>query len=243
MIRLSSADTEAADTTEAEAAAPTDERREALLAQLVDHLGDDLLESHIAPGHDLWIRVPASAWKSTMRHLRNDHGFRFFEFLSAIDWLPSPYGRYEDAAVDVAAAGATADAVPAAIETGVAGGETRFQVFARLIDVSRKDLGIIIKADVPPAEGSADEPGSIESIISVFPGANWHEREVHEMYGIGFEGHPYLVNLYLPTGFEGHPLRKDYPLLARVVKPWPGIVDVEPMPDEGESGEEEGDES
>jgi NADH-quinone oxidoreductase subunit C len=41
-------------------------------------------------------------------------------------------------------------------------------------------------------------------------------------------GHPDLRKLYLPTEFEGHPLRKDFPLLARMVKPWPGIVDVEP---------------
>ncbi len=232
MIRLSSADTETTETAEVE----TDERREALLAELVDHLGDGLLESHIDPGHELWIRVPASAWKSTLKHLRDNHGFRFFEFLSAIDWLPSPYGRYEDATVDV---GLPQPVDASAIEAGVAGGDTRFQVFARLRNLAEGGLGIVIKADVPDVDG---EPGSVETVMGVFPGANWHEREVHEMYGIGFEGHPYLMNLYLPTGFEGHPLRKDYPLLARVVKPWPGIVDVEPMPDEGESDEEGGEE-
>jgi NADH-quinone oxidoreductase subunit C len=52
------------------------------------------------------------------------------------------------------------------------------------------------------------------------------------MYGVVFDGHPSLRHLYLPSEFEGHPLRKDYPLLARVVKPWPGLVDVEPMPGE-----------
>ena len=61
------------------------------------------------------------------------------------------------------------------------------------------------------------------------------------MFGIGFLGHPNLIALYLPTGFEGHPLRKDFPLLARMVKPWPGIVDVEPMPDEAEDEAEDGD--
>ncbi|MBA2625721.1 MAG: NADH-quinone oxidoreductase subunit C, partial [Acidimicrobiia bacterium] len=55
-----------------------------------------------------------------------------------------------------------------------------------------------------------------------------------EMFGIGFAGHPYLANLYLPGAFEGHPLRKDFPLLAREVKPWPGLVDVEAMPGEPE---------
>jgi NADH-quinone oxidoreductase subunit C len=56
------------------------------------------------------------------------------------------------------------------------------------------------------------------------------------MYGFVFEGHPSLRHLYLPSEFEGHPLRKDFPLLARVVKPWPGLVDVEAMP--GEQGSE-----
>ena len=41
-----------------------------------------------------------------------------------------------------------------------------------------------------------------------------------EMYGISFEGHPGLRHIYLPAGFEGNPLRKDYPLLARRLKPW-----------------------
>jgi NADH-quinone oxidoreductase subunit C len=64
----------------------------------------------------------------------------------------------------------------------------------------------------------------------VYPGADWHERECWEMFGFAFDGHPSLRHLYLPSEFEGHPLRKDFPLLARVVKPWPGLVDVEPMP-------------
>ena len=46
------------------------------------------------------------------------------------------------------------------------------------------------------------------------------------MYGIDFIGHPSLRKLYLPADFEGNPLRKDFPLLARIVKPWPGLVDA-----------------
>jgi NADH-quinone oxidoreductase subunit C len=44
--------------------------------------------------------------------------------------------------------------------------------------------------------------------------------------------------MYLPGDFEGYPLRKDFPLLARMVKPWPGIVDVEPMPATADGGDE-----
>ena len=59
------------------------------------------------------------------------------------------------------------------------------------------------------------------------------------MFGIDFAGHPDLRNMYLPTDFEGFPLRKDFPLLARMVKPWPGIVDVEPMPAEDQPPQDE----
>jgi NADH-quinone oxidoreductase subunit C len=58
------------------------------------------------------------------------------------------------------------------------------------------------------------------------------------MFGITFDGHPHLRNIYLPSEFEGNPLRKDFPLLARHVKPWPGIVDVEPMPDGDDEDED-----
>jgi NADH-quinone oxidoreductase subunit C len=90
-----------------------------------------------------------------------------------------------------------------------------------------------MKVDVP------DDTMTVESWSNVYAGANWHERETWEMFGIRFAGHPDLRHMYLPTGFEGHPLRKDFPLLARIIKPWPGIVDVEPMPADAD-GEDEG---
>ncbi|MEU1127471.1 NADH-quinone oxidoreductase subunit C, partial [Streptomyces sp. NPDC005899] len=62
----------------------------------------------------------------------------------------------------------------------------------------------------------------LPSAVGVYAGAAWHERETHEMFGIGFEDHPHLVPLLLPEGFEGHPLRKDFVLAARVAKAWPG---------------------
>jgi len=70
------------------------------------------------------------------------------------------------------------------------------------------------------------------SIVPLFAGANWHERETHEMFGIHFEGHPALVNLYLPEDFDGHPLLKSFKLATRIVKQWPGAKD----PDEASAG-------
>jgi NADH-quinone oxidoreductase subunit C len=55
----------------------------------------------------------------------------------------------------------------------------------------------------------------IASLTSLWKNANWLEREVFDLFGVVFEGHPYLRRLFMYDGFEGHPLRKDYPLRKR----------------------------
>ncbi len=62
----------------------------------------------------------------------------------------------------------------------------------------------------------------LPTLTGVWRGANWHERETFEMFGVVFDGHPNLVPLLLPDGFEGNPLRKEFVLASRVVKEWPG---------------------
>ena len=91
------------------------------------------------------------------------------------------------------------------IGQGYAGGETRFQVFARVTDI-RRHVGVTIKADVPD-----DERSAIDSWHAIYAGANWHERETHEMFGIGFDGHPDLRNMYLPDRVRGLPAAQGLP--------------------------------
>jgi len=205
-----------------------DEMRDPIVEALVAAIGAAVVGSVVEKG-DAWIRVAASAWRQTVQWCK-DHGFTYFCFLSGIDWMPSiDLTNRNEQTYGVAAEAAVPDENTATggYETGVAGGDTRFQVFTRLYDIERK-VGITLKADLDDAKPS------VESIIDVFRGADWHERETWEMFGFDFQGHPGLRHLYLPTEFEGFPLRKDFPLLARMVKPWPGLVDKEPIPGDDE---------
>jgi NADH-quinone oxidoreductase subunit C len=65
-----------------------------------------------------------------------------------------------------------------------------------------------------------DEVTPVPSIIGVYPGADWFERETYDLYGVLFSGHPDMRRLLTDYGFEGHPLRKDFPLTGFVEVRW-----------------------
>ena len=218
----------------------TDDRHQALLEDLTTRLGDAVVGSHVGNG-DLWVRVRPDAWVVAAQECKA-MGFDYFCYLSGIDWMPhtwpNPKVIEAPGVVDNESADDGADASPQEAEagfesdeptgdgeivTGFAGGDTRFQILARLYSTIRH-IGVTLKADLD------DESPRIQTWTGEYPGADWCERETAEMFGFDFEGHPNLVKLYLPGEFEGFPLRKDFPLLAREVKPWPGLVDVELFP-------------
>jgi len=196
--------------------------------RIVDVLGRELGESLLGKAQergDLWVRVERRVWRQALEICKTKLGLTFFSFLSGIDWAPAPglsgertfKGEEADEGEEAAAE------EPIEVRTGLAGGDTRFQVFARLHDV-RRHVGVTLKADLD------DVDPRVDTVTDLFRGADWHEREAWEMFGFTFDGHPGLRHLYLPGEFEGHPLRKDFPLLAREVKPWPGLVNVEQIP-------------
>ena len=88
------------------------------------------------------------------------------------------------------------------------GGEPRFEVVYHLYSIE-KNHRIRIKA------GLTEDACEIDSAVGLWPAADWLEREVYDMYGIRFRGHPNLRRLLLYEEFEGHPLRKDYPKTRR----------------------------
>jgi NADH-quinone oxidoreductase subunit C len=86
--------------------------------------------------------------------------------------------------------------------------ERRFDVVYHLLS-PKHNVRIRVKAEV-------EENAAVPSIIDVYPGADWFEREVFDLYGIVFNGHPDLRRILTDYGFEGHPLRKDFPLTGFV---------------------------
>jgi NADH-quinone oxidoreductase subunit C len=88
------------------------------------------------------------------------------------------------------------------------GREPRFEMVYHLLSLSAKHR---LRIKVPLSEKNL----SIETLTSIWKNANWLEREVYDMFGVRFYGHPDLRRLFMYDGFEGYPLRKDYPLRKR----------------------------
>ncbi len=83
--------------------------------------------------------------------------------------------------------------------------EPRFHLIYQLYSLA-ENLRLRLRV---PLNGNAP---SLSTIEEIYPNANWHEREVFDMFGINFEGHSDLRRILMPYDWEGHPLRKDYPL-------------------------------
>lgn len=157
--------------------------------------------------HDtIKVRLANDQWVSALRTAKHELGLVFFSYLSAIDWSN-----------EVEVGDAPAEPV-----------EERYEILCGVSDLTEGRF-VHFSTDL-----SKTEP-SLASLTDVYAGADWHEREAAEMFAIDFPGHPNLAKLYLPSNFEGYPLQKSYPLLSREVKPWPGTVDVEGMPEKEEA--------
>ena len=89
-----------------------------------------------------------------------------------------------------------------------------FTVFYQLMSITR-NRDIMLKVALN------EDDLSLPTVTGVFPAANWYEREVWDMFGITFSGHPHLERILMPPTWTGHPLRKDYPAGPRSLIPIP----------------------
>jgi NADH-quinone oxidoreductase subunit C len=83
--------------------------------------------------------------------------------------------------------------------------EPRFEVIYHFLSIPHKER-VRLKVRL-----SGENP-ALDSLTSIWPGANYFEREVFDLFGVRFNGHPYLRRILMPETWEGHPLRKDYPV-------------------------------
>lgn len=138
---------------------------------------------------DPWIEVAPEALVDVCEHLKADRDgqFEMLNCITGIDWFePDPK------------------------KAAKAGFEPHTEVVYHLSSISQKH-SLVIKVKLPRWKN--DQPGNlpeVPTVSGVWPGANWHEREVFDLSGIHFVGHPDLRRILCPEDWIGHPLRRDY---------------------------------
>ena len=168
-----------------------------------------LVETREAFGETTLVVDPARVAEACL-HLRDELGFNLLLDITATDYL-----RWGEVGV----AGYFGTAGGRDLNDPAAQGYARtpepkpkrFSLNYHLLRVA--DGGGRVRVQVWLGEGE-----TVESVIPVWPTADWHEREAFDMMGVGFEGHPNLVRILMDEDWEGHPLRKDYPLGGEPVR-------------------------
>jgi NADH-quinone oxidoreductase subunit C len=143
-------------------------------------------------------------------HLRDEEGFRFLSDISPTDYLG--WGSKGVSGYIGTASGRDLNApMTQGFQKLPSLKPKRFSVSYHLLAL--RDGAPRIRVQVWVDD---DEP--VPSVVSVWPTADWHEREAFDMFGIRFDGHPNLTRIIMSEDWEGHPLRKDYPIGGEPVR-------------------------
>jgi NADH-quinone oxidoreductase subunit C len=183
-------------------------RTETLASRLTARFAQALRPLPALPG-DVAFEVDAAQLVAVCRELRDDAQFGFEQLidLAGVDYLD--YGREEWNTLASTATGFSRG-VNRIKETVSEPKAQRFAVTYQLLSLANNwRLRLRSFAD----EG---EPPVIDSVVDVWAGANWYEREAFDLYGIMFRNHPDLRRILTDYGFIGHPFRKDFPLIGNV---------------------------
>ncbi len=182
------------------------------LAQKISTRFGDRLSVVDSTCGELTFEVGKSELLDVARSLRDEAEFRFELLIDVcgVDYLT--YGQSEWQTDDATSSGFSRAAVPKNIvpDADTIFDARRFVVVYHLLSVSlnhRVRLRVFTGPDNPPV---------VPSVVDIWNGANWFEREVFDMFGILFDGHPDLRRLLTDYGFIGHAFRKDFPLSGNV---------------------------
>ena len=175
---------------------------------------------------EITMDIPAAQVLEICRALRDELGLRFAQLVDVcgVDYLD--YGRADWETSETTTSSGFSRAVQARIydEHG-SRSEGRFAVVYHLLS-HELNQRLRVRAMLN------DEPPRVDSVVDIWPAANWFEREAFDLFGILFAGHPDLRRLLTDYGFIGHPFRKDFPLIGEVemrYDPDKGRVVYEPV--------------
>ena len=180
---------------------------ERLLADLRAVFGD-AVPAQVQAAGQVGMEVAAGELLAVAQRLRDEPSLRFEQLIdvAGVDYLD--YGRTEWQAERATASGFSRGVDRAAGHT-LAGGR-RYAAVSQLLSVTHnRRLRLRCWCE------DNDDP-MVDSLTSVWAGANWFEREAYDLYGIQFRGHPDLRRILTDYGFIGHPFRKDFPLSGNV---------------------------
>lgn len=107
------------------------------------------------------------------------------------------------------------DALPYIAAVDYSPRQPRFELVYELYSISLRHR-LRLKTQLEDTASEDDLPG-IDSVHDIYLTANWHEREIHDLFGIHFNNHPDLRRILLPEGWDGYPLRKEYPFAGKPV--------------------------
>jgi NADH-quinone oxidoreductase subunit C len=183
-------------------------RTETLASRVAARFAEQLRPLASLPG-EVGYEVQAADLLTVCRELRDDPQFGFAQLidLSGVDYLD--YGRDEWSTFDSTTTGFSRG-VNRIKETMTEPRAARFAVSYQLLSVTNNWR---LRLRSFAGEG---EPPVIDSVVDVWAGANWYEREAFDLFGILFRGHPDLRRILTDYGFIGHPFRKDFPLIGNV---------------------------
>ena len=168
-----------------------------------------LVETVEADGETTLV-VDAARIVEACTHLRDEQGFNSLVDVSGVDYLG--WGSKDVAGYIGTPAGRDLNAEGSqGFQRVPASKPKRFAVVYHLLRISDEPARLRLEAWL-------DDGEEIDSVVGVFPSADWNEREVYDLFGITFRGHPNHVRILMPDDWEGYPLRKDYPIGGEPVR-------------------------
>jgi NADH-quinone oxidoreductase subunit C len=170
-----------------------------------------LVETREAHGETTLAVEPERIVEATT-YLRDELGFWFLSDISAADYLGWPSDPGEVSGYIGTTAGRDLNAPSTqGLERLPAAKPKRFAVSYHLLALREGAPRVRLQTWV-------DDGESLASVVSVWPTADWHEREAYDLFGIRFDGHPNLTRILMEDDWVGHPLRKDYPIGGEPVR-------------------------